>query len=67
MQSRYLRASDYRQQAARLRQQATEITDSHKRIELLDMASHYETLAATAEPLDHRSSHRLRRRVLVFD
>ena len=51
MQPRLPRAGDYRQQAARLRQQAIKITDSRKRIELLDMASHYETLAATAEPL----------------
>jgi len=67
MQPRLLRASDYRQQAARLHQQAVKITDPRKRIELLDLASHYETLAATAEPLDHRGTHPLRRRVLVFD
>lgn len=67
MRSRNLRASDYRLQADRLRQQASKIAEVRKRIELLDMASHYETLAATAEPVGHRSSHRLRRRVLVFD
>ncbi len=47
MRSRNLRASDYRLQADRLRQQASKIAEVRKRIELLDMASHYETLAAT--------------------
>ena len=66
MQVRPSRANDYRQEASRLRQLAEEINNLRQRIELLDMASHYEMLAA-AEPTDHRGSHRLRRRVLSFD
>jgi hypothetical protein len=50
MQSQNSRASDYRLQADQLRQQASEISELHKRIALLDMASHYETLAATVGP-----------------
>ena len=61
------RAEDYREEANRLRQQAIEITDSRRRIELLDRATHYEMLAATAAPADHHGSHRLRRRVLPFE
>jgi hypothetical protein len=67
MESRSARAEAYREEANRLRQQASGITDSRRRIELLDMATHYEMLAATAEPTDHHGSHRLRRRLLPFE
>jgi hypothetical protein len=66
MQVRPSRANDYRQEASRLRQTAREIDNLRQRIELLDRASQYEMLAA-AEPIDHRGSHRLRRRALSFD
>jgi hypothetical protein len=67
MKAHHARAEDYREEANRLRQQAIEITDSRRRIELLDKATHYEMLAATAEPTDHHGSHRLRRRILPFE
>jgi hypothetical protein len=67
MDTRHARAEGYREEANRLRHQASAMTDSSKRIELLDMASHYEMLAATTEPTDHHGLHRLRRRVLPFE
>jgi len=54
-------AEDYRDEANRLRQQAIEIADSFKRIELLDKATYYEMLAATAETTNR---HRLGRWIL---
>jgi hypothetical protein len=57
-------AEDYRHEAARLREKADDTTrSSAQRIELVDMAAHYEVLAATAEQT-HRRSHRLGRWLL---
>jgi hypothetical protein len=56
-------AEDYRKEAARLREEAKEAKYPARRIALLNMATDYEVLAATAEQ-KHRRSHRLGRWLL---
>jgi hypothetical protein len=49
------RAVAYRQEAERLRQQATETQNSGRRIDLFMRAQHYDVLASTEEKFDRRS------------
>lgn len=67
LQTRQARAEFYREEANRLRQEASDNTDPRRRVVLLDMVTQYEVLAATAQPTDHHGLHRLRRRVLPFE
>ena len=55
------RAAVYRQEAERLRQQATEALSSGRRIDLFMRAQHYDVLASIEEKLDRRSNDSRRR------